>query len=452
MTAASRGSSRPPRADTGPPSSIPPGNRMKITIATFGSRGDTQPPLALALGLQQAGHRVTLVAPPDLAGWIRSYGVDVQPMHFNMQEFMRKPEIAALLNGRNILRQLRTVRNVLDTLVGGALDDAMRAAQDADFLVLPNSECGGVDIATRRGIPMAYASLQPMFPPTRAFPSFFLPFRGSLGGRLNRLTYSLFLRATWPFLGGPFNRWRVSRFSLPPWRTMREMLDARRTFGTPWLFAYSPRVVPKPPDWEAIHHVTGYWFLDAPPNWQPSAELERFLGSGPPPVYIGFGSMSDKDPERQSRMAIRALELSGQRGILSTGWGGIARLETSANVLFVDDVPHSWLFPRMAAVVHHGGAGTTGAGLRAGVPSLIASFAADQYHWADRVVDLGVGPRMADAKSLTAEKLAKAIDVGVNDSGMRARAASLGETIRAEHGVAHAVEVIERHAAEFNRR
>ncbi len=425
---------------------------MKITIATFGSRGDVQPNLALALGLRRAGHMPTLVASPDLAGWIRSYGVDVQPMRFNVQEKMRSPEIAALLKSRNILYQLRTLRRVMDDLVGGVLDDTLQAAQEADFLVLPITECGGTDIAARRGIPMAHASFSPMYPPTRAFPSFFLPFQLSLGGRCNLLTYSLFLRAAWPFLGGSFNRWRAARFGLPPWRSMKEMFDARRGLGTPWLYAYSPQVLPKPPDWEEIHHVTGYWFLDAPPDWQPPAELTHFLESGPPPVYVGFGSMSDKDPERQTRMALRALELSGQRGILSTGWGGVARLQTPGNVFYVDDVPHSWLFPRMAAVVHHGGAGTTGAGFRAGVPSLIAPFAGDQHAWARRAVKLGVGPRMQGAKSLTAEGLAAAINAAIHDPELRSRAASLGGKIRAEDGVARAVEVIERHADEYNQR
>ncbi|MGB7537827.1 MAG: glycosyltransferase [Anaerolineales bacterium] len=425
---------------------------MKITIATFGSRGDTQPPLALALGLQQAGHSVTLVASRDLAGWIRSYGVNVFPMPLSAQEFMRKPEIAAMLKSRNILFQLRTIRQVMDTLVGGVLDITLRAAQEADFLVLPITECGGTDIAGRRGIPMAHASFSPMFPPTRAFPSFFLPFRPSLGGRFNYMTYSLFMRVAWPVFGGSFNRWRMSRFNLPPWRSMREMFDSRRRFGTPWLFAYSPQALPKPADWEDFHHVTGYWFLDAPPEWKPPPELAHFIESGPPPVYIGFGSMSDKDPERQTRMTLRALELTRQRGVLSTGWGGFARMDTSANVFYMDDVPHHWLFPRMAAVVHHGGAGTTGAGFRAGVPSLIAPFAGDQQAWAERAAKLGVGPRMKDAKSLTAEGLAAAIEAAVNDPGLRSRAASLGEKIRSENGVARAVEVIERHADAFNRR
>ena len=135
--------------------------------------------------------------------------------------------------------------------------------------------------------------------------------------------------------------------------------------------------------------------------------------------------------------------------MLLTGWGGVTRLAASSNVIYVDDAPHEWLFPRMAAVVHHGGAGTTGVGLRAGVPGIIPAFAGDQYAWADCVVKLGVGPRVPDIKKLTAEKLAEAINTAVNDSALRARAAALGERIRAENGVARAVEIIERHAAEF---
>jgi UDP:flavonoid glycosyltransferase YjiC (YdhE family) len=252
---------------------------VNVTIATFGSRGDTQPQLALALGLQRAGHRAVLVAPRDLEGWIGSYGVPVRAMQFHVQEFMHRPEIAALLKGRNLVRQLRTVGRVMDTLIGGALDDVLEAAQDADFLLLPITEFGGADIAARLGIPMAYVSFSPMYPPTRSFPSFFLPFRISGSGSFNRLTYELFLRGTWPFLGGPFNRWRAARFGSPPYRSMREMLECRRAYGTPWLFAYSPAVLPKPPDWEDVHHLTGYWFLDPPPDWRPPEDL---AGAGSP--------------------------------------------------------------------------------------------------------------------------------------------------------------------------
>ena len=169
-------------------------------------------------------------------------------------------------------------------------------------------------------------------------------------------------------------------------------------------------------------------------------------------MYIGFGSMNHEDPEHNTRLAMRALALSGQRGVLLTGWGGLRRQEAPANVHFVDDVPHAWLFPRMAAVVHHGGAGTTGAGLRAGVPTLITPLAPnDQPAWAERVVKLGVGPRLPGTKALTAEKLAEAIQTAVNDQALRARAAGLGQALRAEDGVAKAVAIVEQHAARLPR-
>jgi UDP:flavonoid glycosyltransferase YjiC (YdhE family) len=180
--------------------------------------------------------------------------------------------------------------------------------------------------------------------------------------------------------------------------------------------------------------------------------LLHFLENGSPPVYVGFGSMSHENPERQTRLALKALELSGQRGVLLTGWGGITSISAPPNIFFADNIPHAWLFPRMAAIVHHGGAGTTSAALRAGVPSIITPFGGDQSAWADLVVKLGVGLRAPSIKQLTAEKLSEAIQTAMSDSTMRASSAVLGEKIRAENGIARAEEVIERHAADFRKR
>jgi UDP:flavonoid glycosyltransferase YjiC (YdhE family) len=419
---------------------------MKILISTLGSRGDTQPYLALAVGLQQAGHRVTLVSPQGFIEWIQSYGVNAHPVRFNPQEVMQ-----TISKSKNPFQAIRAMREVMNTGVMEAMNDCWQAAQDTDFLVQTGTGNGALEIASTRDIPVAFAYLVPM-PPTRAFPMFMLPFRFSLGAGYNYFTHTLVQRALWSGMGGPtVNRWRA-RLNLPAWRSEAAMHDYARSLATPSLYGYSPSVIPKPPDWGDEHHVTGYWFLDAPPNWQPPADLLQFLESGPPPVYVGFGSMSHQNPERQARLALRALELSGQRGILLTGWGGLTRLSAPPNVFFVDDVPHAWLFPRMVAVVHHGGAGTTGAGLRAGVPNIITPFGGDQVAWADHVVKLGVGLQATAAQRLTAEKLASAIHAAVNDSALRARAVALGEKVRAEDGVARAVEVIERHAADFHQR
>jgi sterol 3beta-glucosyltransferase len=212
----------------------------------------------------------------------------------------------------------------------------------------------------------------------------------------------------------------------------------------PVLYGYSQHVLPRPHDWAARYEVTGYWLLDAAGGWEPPAELVQFLEAGPPPVYIGFGSMGSKDPAAAGRLAIEALARSGQRGILAAGWGGMQATELPATVHLISSVPHSWLFPRMAAVVHHGGAGTTAAGLRAGVPSVLVPFMGDQPFWGRRVATLGVGPTPIPRKRLTAERLATAIGEAVSNAAMRQRASDLGQVLRAEDGIGRAVEIIDR--------
>lgn len=424
---------------------------MKITLCTSGSRGDVQPFLALAVGLQKAGHAVTLVTPPASTDWIRSYGVTAVPTRFDPQNFSKRPDVQAIIKSGNVFRMLGLMRDISADMVK-VMDDFWQATDGADFVVAGGAGLGGVEVASQRGVPLALAFLFPFAPATRAFPSFLLPFRFSLGGTYNWLTHRLFLLAAWPAFGGPLNQWRKARFGLHPWRSFSEMYKASRASGTPWLYGYSPKVLSKPEDWAEYQHITGNWFLDPPVDWRPPIDLLRFLEEWPPPVYVGFGSMRDEDPERLTRLTLQALKQTGQRGVLVTGWGGVTRLAPSANVLYVDDVPHEWLFPQMAVVVHHGGAGTTAAALRAGVPSIVIPFTADQFAWAGLVTQLAVGPKVSSMKNLTAAKLAEAIATTVNDSAMRAQAATLGEKIRAENGVARAVEIIERHAVEFKRK
>ena len=424
---------------------------MKILITSFGTRGDVQPYLALAVGLQSAGHRVTLATSYNYTEWIEAYSVKAHPTRFSVQEFTLKPETQAILKSGNLIRQIRLVRDLMRQ-GAEAQDEVWAAIQDADFVIQSPTASGALEAVSTRGIPAAFAVPGP-FAPTRAFPSFFFGLsRTSLGASYNALTHKLMHGALWGGMSGPITNPLRKKLGLRPWRSYSDLMAYGRRVGTPWLNGFSAHVLPKPDDWDEDQHITGYWFLDEESDWPLRApeELLRFLESGPPPVYIGFGSMSHGNPERQTRLALRALELSGQRGVLSAGWGGLTREASLPNVAFVDDVPHSWLFPRMAAVVHHGGAGTTGAGLRAGVPNLITPVAPnDQLAWAERVVTLGVGPRLPGLNKLTAEKLAAAINTAVNDSAMRARAAALGEKIRAEDGVARAVEIIERHAAGF---
>jgi sterol 3beta-glucosyltransferase len=211
------------------------------------------------------------------------------------------------------------------------------------------------------------------------------------------------------------------------------------------LYAYSEAVVPRPADWGEHVAVTGYWFLDAPAGWPPPPGLLKFLADGPPPVYVGFGSMFMAGGAPMTTVVVKALELSGQRGVIATGWGGLTAEIGPDHVYFLEAVPHDWLFPRVAAVVHHGGAGTTGAGLRAGRPTVVCPLVGDQPFWGRRVAELGVGSAPLPRAKLTAERLAEAISAAVTDAKMQERAADLGERIRAEDGVARAVALIHQH-------
>jgi sterol 3beta-glucosyltransferase len=191
--------------------------------------------------------------------------------------------------------------------------------------------------------------------------------------------------------------------------------------------------------------MTGQWFLDRPADWTPPEDLSRFLAAGPAPVFVGFGSIAGRSPSQTTALVLEALQIAGQRAVVVTGWGGLCTIQAPATVQFVDAAPYEWLFPHTAAVVHHGGAGSTAEGLRAGKPSVICPFFGDQPFWGKRVYALGAGPRPLPQKGLTAQALALAIKTAVTDAGIRRRAEALGEKLRAEKGVQRAVQLI--HAA-----
>jgi sterol 3beta-glucosyltransferase len=265
-----------------------------------------------------------------------------------------------------------------------------------------------------------------------------LPF----GNSLNRLSFHAMRQMMW-------QSFKASDI------TARQQLGMRKgSFWGPWadfdrnaepvLYGYSQYVLPRPSDWAANLHVTGYWFWEGPQTWTPPADLVEFLQAGPPPVYIGFGSMVNRNPQQVAQIALDALAISGQRGVVSAGWGGLDSSDLPPTVHAISQLPHSWLFPRMAAVVHHGGAGTTSAGLQAGVPSIIVPFMSEQAFWGRRVAQLGVGPRPIPRKQLSSASLAAAITEAVTNAAMQQRSADLGALIRTEDGIANAVAVVKK--------
>jgi sterol 3beta-glucosyltransferase len=208
----------------------------------------------------------------------------------------------------------------------------------------------------------------------------------------------------------------------------------------PIVYGFSPNLLPRPDDWGDWLKVSGHWFFDHHPDWQPSSELVRFLENNKPPVYVGFGSMVI---ERATRIVLGALQRTGQRGILLGGWGGLGAGDLPETVLRIDSAPHDWLFPRVSALVHHGGAGTTATGLRYSKPTIVVPFFADQPFWGDRVHRLGAGPRPIPFTKLSVENLSQAIDRLINDLDMRRKAAELGDKLQNEDGVGKAVGFIQ---------
>lgn len=234
--------------------------------------------------------------------------------------------------------------------------------------------------------------------------------------------------------------WQKRTFG--PGSTARRTRRSSRTAAT--LYGYSPSVVPVPREWNSDVLVSGYWFLDES-RWKPSPALASFLAAGPPPVYVGFGSMPIADAAAMTGVVVEALNISGRRGVLAAGWGGLGGRTLPASVHLLDSAPHDQLFPLMSIVVHHGGAGTTAAGLRAGKPNVICPFLGDQPFWGRRVAMLGAGPSPLPAKQLSSQQLATALDAA-DDPGMRANARKVGEKISAERGIETAVAFIERYA------
>jgi UDP:flavonoid glycosyltransferase YjiC (YdhE family) len=351
---------------------------------------------------------------------------------------------AAMEGGGNPLSSLQQFGRMVSTGILQAGADGLTACQDADMVIY--SPVGGyiaTHIAEKLDVPAIGAIFQPLHP-TRAFPSYASPTQRNLGGFLNRLTYLASDTMFWVPYRSAVNQFRQEQLNLPQipvW--VNEIRHWHRR--SPVICGFSPSVVQKPPDWGDHVEITGYWFLDRQPGWQPPADLADFLAAGAPPVYIGFGSMSTRKPQETTELVLGALSRDRQRGLLLTGWGGLSEIELPDYVFKIESAPHDWLFPQMAAVVHHGGAGTTAAGLQAGIPTIIVPHFIDQPFWGQRVADLGAGPQPIPRRQLTAERLADAITMAVTDEKMRRRATELGEIIRAEDGVARAVEVINSH-------
>lgn len=415
---------------------------MRIAIIALGSQGDVQPYVALGKGLLDAGHQVRLISHENYADLTQGQGLEFWPVQGNVQAITESPELKRLIERGNFIAIQRFAAKAAEEAVLSWAAEGLRACQGVDVLVAGvGGLYVGLGLAEKLNLPLIQAYVFP-FTPTAAFAGILFPrWAGRLGSAANRLSHGLVRQALWQTSRAGDNAMREKVLGLPkaPFLGPYKAPILQRY---PALYGFSPSVIPKPADWQNAE-VTGYWFLDAAPDWRPPQALTDFLEAGPPPVCIGFGSMAHRDPQATAELVLQALRPTRQRAVMQSGWGGLKKADLPEHVFVLESAPHTWLFPRMAAVVHHGGAGTTAAGLRAGVPSVIVPFFGDQPYWGEVVAQIGAGPRPIPRKQLTREGLARAINEALSNPQMRQKAAQLGRQIRAEDGVGKAVRLIE---------
>ena len=407
---------------------------MRFSIHTLGTRGDMQPYLALGRGLRRRGHDVLVVAPAQFEAMAREEGIGFAALPAEFLDILNSPEAREAIGkskpgfgaGFKLLKHYRgLMRPVLDIEWQSARDFA------PDAILYHAKALGAPHVATRLGVPSFLTSPLPGFTPTSAFPTPVLPFAHL--GPLNRISHALMIHGGSIMFAKGIKQWRAEALGLP------QRGKAAPDAGT--LYGYSPHVLPKPADWGEDVAVTGYWFLDSA-DWMPDAALRDFLATGAKPVYVGFGSMPGGAPEELTRAVVEGLRRAGKRGVIATAGGALQELEAMPDMHFIAGAPHDRLFPLMHGTLHHGGAGTTGAALRAGIPTAICPFLGDQPFWARQVTALGVGPAGLDLHSMEADDIAASFRA-MDDPQMRRRAARLGEAIRAEDGVAGAIAFVE---------
>lgn len=412
---------------------------MLTTILTLGSRGDVQPYIALGVEIKKLGQCVRIVTFENFSEFVTTHDLEFYPISGDVSKIASSEEVRGAMQADNPLKVLLSF-NTLKTLASELQKDIYEACQGSDIIVYHPGPSIAYFIAQHLNVPSVLASPFPMTP-TREYPALIFYDKPSLGKNSNYLTHKIFEQIMWTASKGPIKQFWKQKFGRVP-ENFSPPFGRQTTHSHPTIVSCSNYVFPTATDFPAHVHHTGYWFLDED-HWTPPSDLLNFINKGAPPVYVGFGSLGDvKAAEQTTRTVIEALKLSGQRGVLATGWSGMYKVDDLPEDIFVlESAPHTWLFPRMVAVVHHGGAGTTAAGLRAGVPSVIVPFSNDQFAWGRRVHELGVGAKPIPRKKLTSEKLADAIRFALSDE-IKNAAKELGRKIQSENGAESAARVV----------
>lgn len=380
----------------------------------------------------------------NFAGLIARHGLDFHPVEGNAESLLSGA--AGLLlaeSGRNPLRMFRGAMASFGALAEGyARDLSAPELRETDVIInqLPGALYGR-ELAEKAGIPMIAAAVIPLVP-TKTSPMFAFPQWPARFSLYNRLTHFAAQQLVWQAFRPVINRWRRGTLGLSE-APLLGGLERMGQHPLQVINGFSRHVVPRPADWGAHVHITGYWFPE-PSAWEPPADLARFLAVEPPPVFVGFGSMPVRNPQQTTETIVSALNQADCRAVLQAGWAGLGGAHVPESIYRLEYVPYEWLFPRVSAAVHHGGSGTTAAALRAGTPSIPVPFVFDQFYWGERVAGLGVGSRPIPHRELSADKLASALLSVVGNREMQWQTSRLAHQIEQEKGLDYAREIIER--------
>lgn len=418
---------------------------MHVLLLTHGTRGDVQPFLALARALSAVGHTATLAGPRAYAPLAAEQGVSYHPVDDGPNTLLDDPHMRGVIKTglqgvRGAAHTVTLLREITPRMRRVYVDMAATADLDADVVVhIPGMP--GAHIAERLGVPAVPVALQPSWVPTRAFPTPGGPWPGWIPDSLNPLSYritALALRGQ----RGPAEELR-RHLGLTPRPGQYDPLLRRDGTPAELLQPFSRHLLPPGTGYPAWVHTTGSWFLPQSAEDELSVEVEEFLSTGEPPVFLGFSSLPSADPAGAGRAITSAVQRAGVRAIVATGGGGIDAAAIGDDILVVDQVPHGRLFPRCSVIVHHAGAGTTATASASGRPQVVCPCWGDQPFWAARAHGAGIAATPLNGRRLTGPDLTAALTGVLAEPAFSESAAVLGEKVRSEGGVETAVHLLE---------
>ena len=408
-----------------------------ITILCSGSRGDFQPYIALAQQLKKLGKEVRITGSKSFEDFIRSYGIDVYQIEADIDTLKVDPKLLkAAGSSDNPMKMLMTFNKMKQYGIY-MVNDYFSACEGSELIIYHPGCSIGYFAAQKFGIPSVLASPFPMHK-TKEYLSVVMYGKTKSNILTKKISYAMLQGMLWMASKDSVKGFWQKRFKKAP-DNFGCPFERHANKKHPAIVSCSNFVFKRPEDWNENIHQYGYWFVEETCDYTPSDELAAFLSTGEKPIYVGFGSMTTLEKHDELiEVAVEAIKKSGKRGIIC-GMGKPANLPQ--NIIAIDNIPHSWLFDRVSAVCHHGGAGTTAAGFKAGIPSIIVPFSNDQFAWAHRAYDLKVGAYPIPKKELSADKLAEAFKFALTDNIVE-NAKTLGRKIASENGAMDCAKII----------